>query len=447
MNDKKARPGAIQPGQANEKNYLNQNYNATAAESQAPSQTSKSDKSKGRPPKPALTREEIMANLDANGITVKWNQITHKLEFHGIPESMNLNPENIANDFPVLFHDVLKRNYTGNLQSVCNLLTVIGGTFRYNPVLDAIKAEPWDGHDYISDLLQIMGIVNDDFSCVLTIKWLEQSIALLNNNTARRYSADGVLVLQGGQGIGKTSLVVALGMRPEWTLTGGYLDSHDKDTLIRSTSYFMVEFGELDATISRADTARLKSFITQENDVFRKPYAQGDTESVRRTSFIGTVNAERFLVDPTGSRRFWVVPVNKIDLAALRRFNALQLWRQVYRNWKQMDEKGLGGECYRLDAKERATLEARNTQHKKSVAAELEIADILSEAETDPKSFVWEYRTTTDFKLENPTLTRYTLTKINDALDALGVQEQRVRIKKDGNPVKRRYLPRRRNLG
>ena len=401
------------------------------------------EKPKGRPPKPALTREVIAANLAANGITVKWNEISHKLEYHGIPESLNLNPENILNDFPVILHDTLKTNYAGNLQSVCNLLTAIGGQCRYNPVLDVISAEPWDGYDYLDDLLRIMGIADNDLSCILTIKWLEQAVALLHNDTIRRYSADGFLILQGPQGCGKTSIATILGMKPEWTLTGAYLDSHDKDTTIRATGYFVVELGELDATLSRADTARLKSFITQENDVFRRPYAPGDTESVRRTSFIGTVNAKTFLVDPTGSRRFWVVPVESIDLKALRKFNALGLWRQIYAQWREYDQRGNGANCYRLSPQERRQLEERNAQHKKPVAAEIEVADILSEAEISPESFRWEYSTTSDFKLENAILSRYSLAKINDALDALNIPEQRVRVQKGGNPVKRRYLPRR----
>ena len=135
------------------------------------------EKPKGRPPKPALTREVIAANLAANGITVKWNEISHKLEYHGIPESLNLNPENILNDFPVILHDTLKTNYAGNLQSVCNLLTAIGGQCRYNPVLDVIAAEPWDGYDYLENLLRIMGIADNDLSCILTIvSQLEKAI-------------------------------------------------------------------------------------------------------------------------------------------------------------------------------------------------------------------------------------------------------------------------------
>ena len=33
----------------------------------------------------------------------------------------------------------------------------------------------------------------------------------------------------------------------------------------------------------------------------------------RKTSFYATVNNEEFLKDETGNRRYWVIPVEKID--------------------------------------------------------------------------------------------------------------------------------------
>ena len=120
-----------------------------------------SSKSKGRPRKEELTLDILREYLTSNGLTVRWNVLSHELEFGGVPSV--LNPENIANDFPVFVHDALKTRYTGSLQTVCQYLTLIGGQSqnRYNPVLDYIKAEAWDGHDYQSDLIRIIGIKDD----------------------------------------------------------------------------------------------------------------------------------------------------------------------------------------------------------------------------------------------------------------------------------------------
>lgn len=394
---------------------------------------------RGRPPKIPLTTDTLRDALTGQGISVRWNIITRRLEFSGVPDELNINPESLTQDFPVVLHDKLKAEYSGTLKDVLSRLKVISGQDRYNPVLDYITAEEWDGEKYLPTLIRILGLSNDSLSRALLGKWLLQAVALLHNDAKRRYSADGFLVLQGPQGIGKTTLVNVLGMKPEWTLTGGYLDARDKDTLIRLTSRFIAELGELDGTISRADAPRLKSFITAEADAFRRPYDVADTEQVRRTSFIGTVNGERFLVDPTGSRRFWVVPVEKIDLPALRKFNALGMWRQMLDFWRKQEANGHGGDCYRLTPEERTELEKRNQNHRVTQASEDEIRDIITEAETTPDNFAWRNCTVSEFKVLNATLTRFSVKAIGAALDAMGIEQKQVKI--DGKPHRMRYLP------
>ena len=60
--------------------------------------------------------------------------------------------------------------------------------------------------------------------------------------------------------------------------------------------------------------AKLKAFITESSDEFRRPYAMKPMVYPRRTSFYATVNNGDFLKDDTGNRRYWVIPVEKIDL-------------------------------------------------------------------------------------------------------------------------------------
>ena len=66
----------------------------------------------------------------------------------------------------------------------------------------------------------------------------------------------------------------------------------------------IVELGELDATFRKSDIASLKSFITSDRDVLRRPYARLESEFVRRTVFLHRLTQSSFLHDPTGNRRF-----------------------------------------------------------------------------------------------------------------------------------------------
>ena len=86
----------------------------------------------------------------------------------------------------------------------------------------------------------------------------------------------------------------------------------DFENRIIAPEYASMEDAEVETSL-RTDPERLKAFITAERDEFRLPYARSDTVSARRTSLSATCNSQEFLTDPTGSRRFWTVPVEKID--------------------------------------------------------------------------------------------------------------------------------------
>lgn len=385
--------------------------------------------------KPPLDIDALQKILDEDSISVRFNQITHCLEVTGVPGDYN--PESLNSELPTILWDFYRRRFSCTASSIADQLSVIGGINRFNPVKEMLDgSEPWDGVDRVAQLFEILGIGEDDaLSRVLIRKWLRQSLSLAFNDELQPFGADGVLVLQGAQGIGKTSFVRKIGVLPELVKTGLYLDAKDKDTLRRCTSAWLVELGELESTL-RSDLERLKAFITSEFDEYRLPYARSDSHFIRRTSFVATCNSDRFLVDPTGSRRFWVVPIEKIDLDALESFNALQLWKQIERELIG-NEQG-----FRLTPSEREELSRRNASFDKPLKAQPEIEDIFADAENSTR-FEWVWQTVTEFRTEfSSALHAYSTEQIARALNRLGVENEQKRI--EGKPKRVRFLPRHR---
>ena len=137
--------------------------------------------------------------------------------------------------------------------------------------------------------------------------------------------------MQGSQGVGKTRWIKSIVSNINWVKTGLEIDPSDKDKIKLATKYWISELGEMDATLKR-DQAKLKAFFTEAKDEYRRAYARIEESYPRLTSFYATVNDEEFLKDPTGNRRYWVVPVEKINVD--HDINLDQLWGEVMHLWK-----------------------------------------------------------------------------------------------------------------
>ena len=128
---------------------------------------------------------------------------------------------------------------------------------------------------------------------------------------------DTTLVLQGSQGIGKSSFFDVLG--GEW-FDDSMGDGRTKDDLIILHKSWIQEWGEIERVFGKRQAGEIKAFLTRKKDLFRPPYGRTAINFPRRGIVVGSVNDAQFLVDPTGNRRYWVVPIakDKIDLAQLK---------------------------------------------------------------------------------------------------------------------------------
>lgn len=379
-----------------------------------------------------LTRADLGDYLAQAGIAVRYNVIAKEIQVLGMPGDYN--PETLGAELHIILHDYLKQIFRCTKDQVADLLGVIAGMERFNPVLNMLAGASWDGRDRLEELAGLLGLRSDDsLSRTLLRKWLMQSVAMARNELKGAYGADGILVLCGPQGIGKTTVVKRLGMDPELYKLGQWLDVRDKDTFRRCTSAWIVELGELETTL-RSDMERLKAFVTAERDEYRLPYGRSDRILARRTSLIATCNSPRFLTDPTGSRRFWTVPVSEIDLEGLERLDMMQVWKQA-----EAELEREGAQSFRLTGDERRELAGRNTAHERPLKSQSEIEDIIGTAAESPEKYRWELVTVSEFKAKYPPLRIYTAEQVGRALDRIGITARRART--SGSQKKVRHLP------
>lgn len=320
-----------------------------------------------------ITIEMCAQFLDELGITIRNDLLSKETKVTG--RLGGYSEDNAANTLPVILADLLRLNGGKGVTTtkVTEFLSCIADANRFNPIEEYLTPLIWDGTDRLPGLYAAMRVEEEKYQTYIR-KWLIQCVALGLNNEKRPIGAEGVLVLLGGQGIGKTSIFRILCPVPSWFAEGVSLDMTNKDSLIRAVGSWICELGELDATTKREQPA-LKAFITSPEDKIRYPYDRAAIRAARRTSFCGTVNDEAFLRDTTGSRRYWTVPVHNMRkdmIFSLTRKSIDQLWAQVYHMYLE-NKRG-----FRLTDAEMQQLQKDNRSFEALLPYETEIYELLN---------------------------------------------------------------------
>ena len=397
-----------------------------------------------------LTIENLANYLNMKKYRIWYNIIKHSIEysgFHGYSE------EHLPETAPTIIYNELQTEFEKcSIDKIATMLLVIASGHKVNPILDMIKSAKWDGKDRIEEIYNIFGIGKEDkLSREIIKKWLMQAVCGLFNNGKHPFSLDLILVFKGKQGIGKTRFFEHLAMLPQYFGEGVCIDPRNKDSIIQATSNWICELGEIGSTLKK-DMDSVKAMLTKANDEYRLPYGRTTLKFPRMTSFVGTVNDDKFLIDQTGNRRFATVPISDdvhIDYnTQIRPFNSLQLWAQVYRIVQEEIAKGETiASCFRLDPEMKEELDSRNEEYTKPMKAEDEVIDILSRLNMDRQNplisykITDEYMTVTEFMTQHYELAKYTAEQISKVLGKLGYKTIKKKI--NGKVIRMKLLPKR----
>jgi len=144
--------------------------------------------------------------------------------------------------------------------------------------------------------------------------------------------ADHALILEGPQGALKSTAAATLALEPAW-FADEIADLGTKDSAQDLRGKWIIELGELSA-MRRGEVERVKAFLSRREDHYRPSYGPRSQDFPRQCVFIGTTNADTYLADETGGRRFWPVKVGAIKIDALSR-DREQLWAEAVVAYRQ----------------------------------------------------------------------------------------------------------------
>lgn len=201
---------------------------------------------------------------------------------------------------------------------------------KRHTVREYLESLKWDGEERISRLfVDLFGAEDTDYAkgcamCVLVsavsrILWMDPK------QPSKGSKVDFMLVLEGGQGAGKTTAVLEL-FGAEWYAEATESPAH-KDFYQTLRGRWGVEIGEMDS-FSKADVAKVKQAITTRFDVYRPSYGRTARSFRRECVFVGTTNKDDYLRDESGARRFLPLKVGRVDIPALVAMRD-QLWAEA----------------------------------------------------------------------------------------------------------------------
>lgn len=207
-------------------------------------------------------------------------------------------------------------------------VVAVSRNIRIHPVRDYLEALAWDGTPRLDAwAVAYLGAEDTPLHRNMAALWMISAVARIMQPGCK---ADHMLILEGPQGIRKSTALKVLASEPWFTDELAELGS--KDAAQQMRGIWIIEMAELDA-IGQADVSRIKAFLSRTTDRYRPPYERYVVTVPRQCVFAGTVNPDTYLRDETGNRRFWPLRCGDIDLDRLR-CDRDQLWAEAVARYR-----------------------------------------------------------------------------------------------------------------
>ncbi|MEO9682889.1 MAG: VapE domain-containing protein [Tateyamaria sp.] len=229
-----------------------------------------------------------------------------------------------------------------------------------SPVADYLLPLEWDGIERLSRwLIDYGGAETDDddlnfdvakheYVCEVGRRWMISAVARALDPGNK---VDSCLILEGPQGVGKSTLlrVLADGSflpsgRASW-FSDSLQQFAGRDAQSALRGCWILELPEL-AAMRRSEVETIKAYLSKQEDRYRPAYGRYEVQMPRRCVFAGTTNRTDYLRDETGNRRFWPVTLTKVEFEQLGE-DRDQLWAEAVRAFQAGELWHLSGNAER----------------------------------------------------------------------------------------------------
>jgi len=294
--------------------------------------------------RPMDCRENVMYCLQLDPVLkgmVRQNDFTHLIErVRATPWGHPAGEWNEEDD--LMLGEYLLRTWRLGVKATTTLrngVLMAARSDKYNPILDLIHAQKWDGVERLAHwLTDVYEIEERPYTRLIGKCFI---MGMVQRALRPGCKFDYMLIIKGEQGLKKSTAFRQLAYP---YFTDNAIRMGDKDSLMAMQLVWVAESAELES-LNKSETTQIKQFLSAQEDLFRPPYGAQLIKAKRHAVNVGTTNADEFLKDATGDRRFLPLEVSVVneEVLASQRLQlfaeALHRLEQGERYWPTREEE------------------------------------------------------------------------------------------------------------
>jgi predicted P-loop ATPase len=315
---------------------------------------------------------------------------------------------------------------TGN-SNLPQALIQLASQSRFHPVFDYLFSLEWDRKLRLNRwMITYLGAPDTVF--VREVSRISL-IAAIRRIKYPGTKFDQIIILEGPEGKGKSSLLAALAVDHEWFSDQTIFGRGDREQQELLSGKWIYECAELQGLATTA-VESIKAFASRQIDRARPAFGHFLENRPRTCIFFGTTNKTKYLAnDGTGNRRIWPIETGKIDLEAFKR-DVDQLWAEAwFRDLEDKEEITLHPALYKAAKVEQDARIQHDIWHEK-------IAIYLKTINREVGTFEIA---TGPLELKTPQCDRRVETRIGNCLTLLGWGKYRPTVDKPDGTRGREY--------
>ncbi len=267
----------------------------------------------------ARNQENVRRAIELLGHELTYNEFSDKMLVDGRPmEDREVN--GILTRIEIELHFQPPENYFERI------IKFLAWSHPFHPVKEYLDGLTWDGVLRLDSwLIDAADAADTPYVRAISAIMLIAAVKRIRKPGCKY---DEMVVWESEQGSLKSSACAALCPDPAWFSDDLPLNLKSQQLIETTLGKWIIEASDL-AGKRRTEIEQLKAMLSRQVDgPARMAYAHFAVERPRHFIIIGTTNSKVWLVDPTGGRRFWPMPVGKFDVEWIKT-NRDQLWAEA----------------------------------------------------------------------------------------------------------------------